>query len=241
MHLDIFIPCFIDQLSPETGIHMVRLLEKMGCTINYNPNQTCCGQPAYNSGFEKEAKNIAKKFLKDFNGKHPIVAPSGSCTGYVRNYLPHHFDNTPLQNDCNATRLRIFEFAEYVVANLDYKQLSLRQDAKVTYHDGCGALRECKIKEQPRALLAQVAGTELVEMKEAETCCGFGGTFAVKFEGISTGMAYTKVDSAVASGASFLVSSDYSCLMHLKAYIEKHQLPIKPIHLIDYLYNSLPQ
>lgn len=239
MQLDIFIPCFIDQIHPQTGINMVRLLEIMGCELHYNKQQTCCGQPAYNSGYRKEAKGVAEKFLKDFNTGRPVISPSGSCSGYVRNHYPTLFKDSPDQVTCKQVKDQVFEFAEYVVAQLDYSKLNMNQTKTVTYHDGCGSLRECKIKTAPRLLIEQVKGTTLVEMKEAETCCGFGGTFAVKFEPISTGMAYTKVHSAIDAGAELILSSDYSCLMHLQAYIDKHNLPITTMHLADYLYDSL--
>lgn len=239
MHVDIFIPCFVDQLHPQTALNMVHLLERLNCTVSYNSKQTCCGQPAYNSGFRKEAKGIAQKFLKDFNVARPVVSPSGSCTGYIRNHYSTLFKDTPEQSNCKQVKDQVFEFAEFVVANLDYQQLKLSNTHKVTYHDGCGALRECKIKDAPRKLIEHIAGTELIEMKECETCCGFGGTFAVKYEPISTGMAYTKVHSAIETGATIILSSDYSCLMHLQAYIEQNKLPIKCMHLIDYLHDSL--
>lgn len=239
MQIEIFIPCFIDQISPQTGIHTVRLLEKMGCDVHYNKNQTCCGQPAFNSGFRKEAKGIAQKFLKDFSTGKPVVSPSGSCTGYVRNHYPTLFKDTPEQSACKQIKDKVFEFAEFTVANLPYEQLQFKSNKKVTYHDGCGALRECKIKSAPRTLLEQVDGLQLIEMKEAETCCGFGGTFAVKYESISTGMAYTKVHSAIDTGAEYIITSDYSCMLHMIAYIEKHKLPMKVMHLSDFLYESL--
>lgn len=239
MNIDIFIPCFVDQISPNTGIHMSRILEKLGCNIHYNDQQTCCGQPAYNSGFVKEAKGIATKFIKDFSVSHPIVSPSGSCTGYVRNFYGKMFHNTTEHSTCKQVRDHIYEFSEFVVDHLDYTSLRMKNPIRATYHDGCGSLRECHIKEQPRKLLQQVEGLELVEMKECETCCGFGGTFAVKFEPISTGMAYTKVHSAMATGATHIISGDFSCLLHINAYIERHQLPIKTMHIADFLYESL--
>jgi L-lactate dehydrogenase complex protein LldE len=239
MDIDIFIPCFLDQISPETGFHMKAILEQLGCNVNYNPNQTCCGQPAYNSGFSKEAKKIADKFIIDFDVKRPVISPSGSCTGYIRNFVPQMFKNTAEQVSCKNVSNNVFEFAEFVVAHLPYQNLKLKNSCKVTYHDGCGALRECKIKEQPRKLLALIEGAQLLEMKECETCCGFGGTFAVKYEPISTGMAYTKVHSALDTGAEYILSSDYSCLMHIDSYIKKNNLPIKAMHLIDFLFMSL--
>ncbi len=226
MIVDIFVPCFIDQLKPDTAMNMVKILKKLGCEVHYNMDQTCCGQPAFNSGFQNEARGIAKKFLHDFNNERYIVAPSGSCTGYIRNYYKKLFKDTPELEKAKKIQPYLFEFTEFLHDVLKIDSIPATFQHKVTYHDGCGSLRECRIKESPRELIEQVNGIELIEMKECETCCGFGGTFAVKYEPISTGMAYTKVHSAIETGAEYIISGDFSCLMHLDAYIEKHQLPI---------------
>lgn len=236
VQVDIFIPCFIDQLFPETGLNMVKVLEQLGCSVNYPKGQTCCGQPACNSGFQDEARSIAKKFCKDFGGTDRyIVAPSGSCVGYVVNQYDHLLKNAAEYNTYKKIKPRIFEFADFLISVLKVNDLNVSFPAKATYHDGCGALRECHIKDQPRQLLAQVQGLELTEMKECETCCGFGGTFAVKFEPISIGMAQNKVESALAAGAEYIISSDMSCLMHLDAYIQKQHIPLKTMHIADVL------
>lgn len=239
MKISLFIPCFIDQLSPDTGMHMVKILEKLGCTVTYNTNQTCCGQPAYNSGFQKEAHQIAKKFIKDFNKEEYIVSPSGSCTGYVHNYFPKMNWEQHEMIKCQTSINNVHEFTTFITTHFDLGTLNMRNPATITYHDGCGSLRECGIKSAPRKIIEHVEGVKLVEMKECETCCGFGGTFAVKYEPISTGMAYTKVHSALETGADIIVSGDYSCLMHINAYIEKNNLPIKTMHIIDFMYESL--
>jgi len=239
MNVDLFVPCFIDQVNPEIAVNMVKVLRHLGCEVNYNKNQTCCGQPAYNSGFELEAKAVAQKFIADFEGKNFIVAPSGSCTGYIRNYYTKMFKNSSEATKAKLLQTRIYEFAEFVVEHLDYQKLLPEFNATVTYHDGCGALRECGIKSQPRTLLSLVKGLELVEMKECETCCGFGGTFAVKYEPISTGMAYTKVQSAIDAGAKYMISSDFSCLMHINSYIQKQNSPLKTMHIADVLAMNL--
>ncbi len=236
MKVDLFIPCFVDQLYPETGLNMVKVLTKLGCDVQYNTQQTCCGQPAFNSGYWAEAKAIGKKFLRDFSAvDHYIVAPSGSCTGYVRNYYQKLFENSVEHNAVKKVNLHLFEFTEFLVDVLHITDMGASLPIKATYHDGCGTLRECGIRDQPRQLLGQVKGLELVEMKECATCCGFGGTFAVKHEAISTGMAYTKVQSAVDSGAACIVSTDLSCLMHLDAYIRKQNVPMKTMHIADVL------
>lgn len=236
MKVDLFIPCFIDQLYPETAFNMVKVLEKFGCEVRYNKNQTCCGQPAFNNGFVKEAKSLGKKYLKDFSATdHYIVVPSGSCTGYIRNYYPKIFENSAAHNDVKKVGMHLFEFTEFLVNVLHITDVGATLNARATYHDGCGTLRECGIKNQPRQLLHNVNGLELIEMKECETCCGFGGTFAIKYEGISTGMAQTKMQSALETGAEYIISTDSSCFMHLDSYIKEQGLKIKTIHIADVL------
>lgn len=235
--VDIFIPCFVDQLYPETGFNMVKVLEKLGCEVHYNPNQTCCGQPAYNAGYFEEAKDVAIKFLKDFASvERYIVSPSASCVGMVCNSYSRLFDSTLYVLEYKRVQKNTFEFTEFLTKILNVKTVpGSALNAKVTYHDSCSGLRECKIKKGPRELLTNVRGLELVELKDSETCCGFGGTFAVKFEPISVGMAEQKVLHAMDTGASIIVSTDVSCLMHLEGYIKHKQLPIKTMHIADVL------
>lgn len=235
MHVQLFIPCFIDQLYPETGMNMVKVLEKAGCTVSYNPRQTCCGQPAFNAGYWDEAKAVGQKFLKDFQGEGYIVSPSGSCTGYVRNYYERLFENSAEHNASNRLRGRMYEFTEFLTEVLKIHDFGAELQGKATYHDACGALRECGIKHGPRLLLNAVKGLELTEMRECETCCGFGGTFAVKYEPISVGMAQTKVQSALETGAEYMISTDVSCLMHLEGYIRENKHPIRTMHIADVL------
>lgn len=233
--VQLFIPCFVDQLYPETGMNMVKVLEKLGCKVTYNPKQTCCGQPAFNSGYWEEAKPVAQKFLKDFNGEGYIVGPSGSCTGYVRNYYDKMLQDSAEHLQVDAIKGKMFEFTEFLTEVLKVDDLGAVFNGKATYHDACGALRECGIKQGPRKLLQNVKGLELIEMKECETCCGFGGTFAVKFDPISIGMAQTKVQSAIETGAKYMISTDVSCMMHVQGYIDKHNLPMQTLHIADVL------
>lgn len=235
MRVQIFIPCFVDQLYPQTAFNMVKVLEKLGCEVEYNSNQTCCGQPAYNAGFRAEAKEVCTKFVNDFAGSDYIVSPSASCTGFVRNYYPGLFDNSSYHNDIKALQKRTFEFSEFLVKVLNVDDVGASFHAKATYHDSCAGLRECGIKQEPRQLLSKVKGLELVEMNDVETCCGFGGTFAVKFESISTAMADQKVSNALQTGAECIISTDLSCLMHLDGYIRGKNLQIQTMHLADVL------
>lgn len=235
MQVQLFIPCFVDQLYPDTGLNMVKVLEKLGCSVTYNSKQTCCGQPAFNAGYREEAKAVATKFLHDFKENSYIVSPSGSCTGYVRSYYDKMFDNSSDHNLCNQVGKNMYEFTEFLTEVLKVEDVGAVLNGKATYHDACGALRECGIKEGPRRLLKNVSGLELVEMKEAETCCGFGGTFAVKFESISLGMAQVKVKSALDTGAKYMITTDVSCMMHIQGYINENNLPIQTMHIADVL------
>ncbi len=235
MKVQLFIPCFVDQLYPQTAFNMVKVLEKACCDVSYNTNQTCCGQPAFNAGFWDEARQVATKFIKDFDTVDYIVAPSASCVGFVRNYYSKLFENSSLHNQVKDLSKRIYEFTEFLTDVLKIENYGAILNGKATYHDSCAALRECKIKEGPRKLLQQVKGLELVEMTDNETCCGFGGTFAVKFEAISAGMADQKVTNAMATNAEYIISTDLSCLMHIDGYIKNKQLPLKTMHIADVL------
>lgn len=235
MNVQIFIPCFMDQLYPQTGFNMVKVLKKAGCTVSYNREQTCCGQPAFNAGFRGEAKDVCKKFIKDFSGTDYIVAPSASCVGFVRNYYTDLFKEGLLTADVFNLQKRLFEFSEFLTKVLHIDNFGAVLNGKATYHDSCAALRECKLKAEPRQLLQQVVGLELIEMDDVETCCGFGGTFAVKFEDISAAMADQKVYHALATKADYIISTDISCLMHLEGYIRHKKLPLKTLHLADVL------
>lgn len=235
MIVDIFIPCYIDQLYPQTGMNMVRILEKLGIGVHYNPNQTCCGQVAFNAGFWDEAKAMGEKFIRDFPNDRYVVSPSASCVGMVRNYYDELFYNSALHNEYRQLKRNIYEFSDFLVNILKITQVDAVFEHKVTYHDSCAALREYGIKDEPRVLLSNVRGLEIVEMKDADVCCGFGGTFSVKHEGISTAMAEQKIQNALDTGAAYITSTDISCLMHLEGYINKHNLPLKTIHLVDIL------
>ncbi len=214
---------------------MVKVLEKACCEVSYNTNQTCCGQPAFNAGFREESRAVCSKFIKDFDGADYIVAPSASCVGFIRNYYPKLFENSAVHNQVKDLGKRTYEFTEFITDVLKIENYGAELNAKATYHDSCAALRECKIKEGPRRLLSFVKGLELIEMNDVETCCGFGGTFAVKFESISVAMADQKVTNALATGAEYIISTDLSCLMQMEGYIKAKELPLKTMHIADVL------
>jgi L-lactate dehydrogenase complex protein LldE len=242
MITDVFIPCFIDQFYPETAHDFIRVIQAAGCTVNYNPEQTCCGQPAFNSGYWKEARTIAKKFLDDFKTAECIVIPSASCAGFIKNYYQKLFeeDDVDRQHETKNIKQKVFEFSDFLVNTIKTEDLGAVFPHKVTFHDSCAGLREYGIKTEPRRLLARVKGLELLEMDELETCCGFGGTFAAKFHHISTAMTEQKVENALKTGAEYIISTEASCLMNIDSYIAKKRLPIKSIHLASVLASGLP-
>jgi L-lactate dehydrogenase complex protein LldE len=235
MKVQLFIPCFIDQLYPQVAFNTVKILEKAGCTVAYNTQQTCCGQPAFNAGFWGESKDVCTKFVQDFDGADYIVSPSASCAGFIRNNYGKLFENNAFQSPAKKVSSQIFELSEFLVKILGVTDLGASFNGKVTFHDSCAGLRECNIKAEPRALLLQVEGLELIEMNDTETCCGFGGSFAVKYDTISVAMADQKIDNAIATDAEYIISTDMSCLMHLDGRINHNGQQIKVIHLADIL------
>ena len=236
MIVDLFIPCFIDQLYPNTAFNVIKLLEEAGIEAKYNPEQTCCGQPAYNSGYWKETASLAKKFIADFPDDRPIVSPSASCTGFIKNYYPDLFRKEDrLYFEYQRLHRNLYELTDFLVNKINFTDFGANFPHKVCYHDACSALREYGIKQEPRLLLSKVKGLELVEMEETDTCCGFGGTFSAKFKGISTVMTEQKVANALKTGAEYIISTESSCLMNLEGYIKKNNIPIQPIHIADIL------
>ncbi|MFY8166157.1 MAG: (Fe-S)-binding protein [Sediminibacterium sp.] len=235
MIVQLFVPCFIDQLHPQVAFNTIKVLEKAGCTVKYNDQQTCCGQPAFNAGFWGESKDVCTKFVQDFDGAEYIVSPSASCAGFVRNNYGKLFENNAFQSPAKKVTNRLFELSEFLIKIAKVTELGAQFNGKVTYHDSCAALRECKINDEPRKLLQAVEGLELVEMNDTSVCCGFGGSFAVKFDAISVAMADQKIDNAIATEAEYIVSTDMSCLMHLEGRINFNGQKIKVLHLADVL------
>ena len=235
MKVHVFIPCFIDQLYPTAGFNTIKVLEKAGCEVIYNPDQTCCGQPAFNAGYWGESREVCKKLMSDFSSAETIVVPSASCAGFVKNYYSKLFDNASNNKEVLAFQSKIYELSDFLVNVLQVVNLGAKLDKKATYHDSCAALRECKIKSDPRTLLSNVMGLDLVEMADNETCCGFGGTFAVKFEDISVAMGQQKAENVMRTEAEILISTDLSCLMHIDGVMQMHQTKVVSMHLADVL------
>ncbi|MGZ4788265.1 MAG: (Fe-S)-binding protein [Terriglobales bacterium] len=231
----LFIPCFVDQLCPQVGVDMARVLRRIGCDIDFPEDQTCCGQPAFNSGYWSEARDVAERFLRVFANAECVVGPSGSCVATVRKFYPE------LLGADAAALSKFYEFSEFLTTVAKIDNVGAVFPHKVTVHDSCHALRELGIRAGPRSLLQKVKGLELIEMNHADECCGFGGTFAVKFGMISAAMGETKSQNALATGAEFVTSIDPSCLMHLDGVLRKQQSPLKTIHLASILATGAQQ
>lgn len=235
MEVDIFIPCFIDQVYPQVGLNMVKILQKLDIQVNYNPNQSCCGQMAFNSGYWDEARSLGEKFIKDFNNNRPIVGPSASCISMVKNYYPELFHNSSVHNDLKNIRTNIFEISDFLVNYMKVTKIGAEFNHKVTIHESCAGKREYGLTNEMNTLLSNVKGLEIVEMEDRDECCGFGGTFSVKNEAVSTAMAQQKIEHALNTSAEYIVSTESSCLLHQQGYINKHNSPIKTIHIVDIL------
>jgi L-lactate dehydrogenase complex protein LldE len=238
LKINLLIPCFVDQLFPAVGISVVRIFEKLGHTVDYKESIVCCGQPAFNAGFWEESREIAIRVLRALRGEDPVVVPSGSCAAMVKNFYPELFRAKPEAEAAGQLSRRTFEFSSFLVDQLGVTDVGSRFPAKVTFHDGCHGLRELQVKRQPRLLLERVKDLTLIEMADQTSCCGFGGTFAVKFPMISTAMGETKSASALQTGAEFLVSNDSSCLMHLQGLLSRQKQKLKTVHLAEVLASS---
>jgi L-lactate dehydrogenase complex protein LldE len=235
MTITLFIPCFIDSLYPNVGISVVKILERLGHRVECPEGITCCGQPAFNSGYWEEARSVARPVLEKLKEVEAVVIPSGSCGAMLKVFYPQLFAGLPQAHDAKALSHKVWEFSEFLVNRLNVVNVGASFPHSVTFHDGCHGLRELGNKRAPRRLLDNVRGLQLVEMDAAETCCGFGGTFSAKFPAISTAMGEVKCASALAKKTEFIVSNDSSCLMQIQGVASRQQQPIKTIHLAEVL------
>jgi L-lactate dehydrogenase complex protein LldE len=232
----LFVTCIVDQLFPNVGTSVAAVLERVGWKVDFNPAQTCCGQPAFNSGYRDEARSVALHFLDVFRDSEYVVAPSGSCTSMITHHFAELFAGDPGKlAEVHQLEERVWEFSRFLLEVVKIDDVGARYEGIATYHDSCHALRELKIKSGPRRLLSKVAGLELREMDIAEECCGFGGTFSVKFAEVSGGMARTKIQSIQKTGADIVVSIDSSCLMQLQGALHRANLPVRTMHLAELL------
>lgn len=243
----LFVTCVIDQFYPEVGESTVRVLRRLGVDLDFPKKQTCCGQPAFNSGYWSEAKPLAKKFLKQFQGDRYIVVPSGSCASMIRVFYSELFHDDPkLLEQAKALIPRVYELSEFIVDVLGVEDISqyAKDDvnasaSKVTYHEACHLRRELGVQTQPQALMKSLPAVDMVEMNQSEVCCGFGGTFSVKYPEISGAMLQDKIDNIRGSGAEAVVACDSSCLMQISGGMKKQGLNVRAMHLAELLDANL--
>ncbi len=235
-HVALFVTCLVDLWRPSVGFAAVKLLEDAGCRVSVPKAQTCCAQPAYNSGDRKDAQAIAGNVIAAFEGFDYVVAPSGSCAGMIKCHYPGLFADDPdMLARAEELAARTWELISFLTDIMKLDRVAARFEGAVTYHDGCSGLREMGIKGQPRKLLTSVAGLELKELPDAEICCGFGGTFCVKYPGISNAMVDDKVSEIEATGAGTVLAGDLGCLLNIAGKLQRNDSPARARHIAEVL------
>jgi L-lactate dehydrogenase complex protein LldE len=237
MRVGLFVTCLVDLMRPSIGFAALRLLEAAGCEVVVPPAQTCCGQPGYNSGDQKAAKALALKVLQEFDGCDYVVLPSGSCAGMIRVHYPALFKDDPaVIESIKRLSARTYELTDFLVNVAKLQNIPGDYSGSLTYHDSCSGLREMGVQAQPRALLARMPGVKLTEMRESTTCCGFGGTFSVKFGDISARMADNKCEHIAQTGAGAIVAGDLGCLMNIEGRLRRRgDLDTRVLHIAEVL------
>ncbi len=233
--VSLFVPCFVDQLLPEVAVDTVKVLRRLGYAVEFPEDQTCCGQPAFNTGYWDEARPCAERFVRVFKHAEAIVCPSGSCAALIRISYAELLAQSSLREDAIAVASRTFELSEFLVKVAGVTEVGAVFPHTVTYHASCHGLRELNLRDEPLQLLRHVDGLKLIEMPRYDECCGFGGTFAAKFADISGAMGNSKAESVAATGAEFVTAIDPSCLMHLQGILGKRQAPTRTIYLASIL------
>lgn len=232
----LFVTCLVDLFRPAVGFAAVKLLEEAGCTVEVPPLQVCCGQPAYNTGDRATTRAIAMQVMDAFEGYDAVVAPSGSCSGMLSHHYPALFDDDPaLKARAEDLAARSHELISFLVDVLNVEKVAARYDGTATYHDSCSGLRELGVKAQPRQLLGSVQGLDLREMKTPEVCCGFGGTFCVKYPEISNAMVGEKSADITATGADTLLAGDLGCLMNMAGKLQREGSTVRVRHVAEVL------
>jgi L-lactate dehydrogenase complex protein LldE len=222
MQVGLFVTCLVDMMRPGIGFSAIKLLEAAGCQVVVPKTQTCCGQPGYNSGDRKAARALAEKTLKEFSAFEYIVAPSGSCAGMIRTHYADLFRDEPeLLKQVNAMAARTYELTDFLVNVAKIKNVPGKFAGTMTYHDSCSGLRELGVKQQPRELLNKLNELPIIEMKDCQTCCGFGGTFAVKYGNISTAMVDEKCSNIRSTGADAVVLGDLGCMLNIEGRLRR--------------------
>ena len=236
----LFVTCLVDLVRPSVGFAAAKLIEQAGCVVVVPAGQTCCGQPAYNSGATPDAIALARQTIAAFDGLDYVVAPSGSCAGMLKLHYPHLLaDDAAWSGRARAFAERVHELVSFLVDIRGMTRVSAELKGRATYHDSCSGLRELGIKRQPRQLLASVVGLELVELADSEVCCGFGGTFSIKYPDISNAMVDKKSADAARTGADLVLAGDLGCLMNIAGKLSRTGSPIAVRHVAEVLAGEL--
>lgn len=237
--IGLFVTCLADLYRPEVVFASIKLLEAAGCRVEVPQSQTCCGQPAFNTGDFSNTADIARLTITALEGYEYVVGPSGSCIGMLHHYPELFQPEDPWHDRALALKARAFEITSFLVDVLQFSNIQSQFKGKVTYHDSCSGLRELGIKQQPRALLSQIEGVELTEMEESETCCGFGGTFCVKYADISNRMVGNKTDNVAKTGAQTLLGGDLGCLLNMAGKLQREGKDVQVRHVVEVLADQL--
>jgi len=236
MKVSLFVTCLVDQFFPQVGLSALKVLKKCGVEVDFDPRQTCCGQPAFNSGFVEESREVAEHFIGIYGDSENIVVPSGSCATMIKSFLPSLFAEGSLKRQrAEEVSQRTFELSDFLSSVLGLTNTGARFPQVVTYHDSCHLVRELGIRSQPRQLIRGVEGVDFREMENCDRCCGFGGTFSVKSPDISAAIGDEKVQWIKESGADYVIANDVSCLMHIEGLLRRKQIPVKTMHLAELL------
>lgn len=232
----LFVTCLVDLHRPTVGFAAIRLLEQAGCQVEVPRAQTCCGQPAYNSGDRATSRDLARGILEAFGGYDYVVVPSGSCGGMIKHHLPHLFDDDPnLRARADALGARTYELVQFLTDVMGMERVQAGYPGTVTYHDACSGLRELGVKAQPRALLRTVEGLGITEMADPEVCCGFGGTFCIKYPDISTRMVSDKAADIARTDADTVLAGDMGCLLNIAGRLKREGSPVRVRHVAEVL------
>ena len=236
----LFVTCIVDQMWPAVGAGALAVLRRVGCTVDFDSRQTCCGQPAFNTGYRDDARAVARHFIEVFeeSSADAIVSPSGSCTAMIKHYPALFAEDDHWRGRAMAIASRAHELSAFLIHEVGVEDVGASYSGRITWHDACHALRDLKLKSEPRRLLRHVRGAELVELASAEACCGFGGTFSVKYPEISVAMLDRKIDEIESAGVDAVVSGDASCLMQIGGRLSRRGSAVRAMHLAEVLAGS---
>lgn len=238
MKASLFITCLVDQFFPQVGLSMASVLRRLGVELDFSAAQTCCGQPAFNSGFQRESRSVAEKFLEDFKQSEYIVTPSGSCASMVKVFYKDLFKDGEKRKLAIELGERTYEFTDFLVNVLRVEDVGASFPQRVALHQSCHLLRELNVRSEPQRLLKNVSGIELVEMERSDLCCGFGGLFSIKYPQISGGILQEKIDCIRKCEADVITATDMGCLMHMAGGLSRQRISVKTLHIAEVLAQS---